>query len=489
MAFYKYLPPIIRTNYSNSERSSVNHAVLSSINDSLNNLQNYTTDNRIQSFLNTATGNFLDEWGEWFGVPRKTGQSDIDYRNWIIDYVLLKKGSKNAIIYAIKLFLNLFDAYIDIEEPYKEVMITDQSKLDDTDHLSGSYYRWGIINIIVDQPVPVSIYTIIREFKPAGVNFYITIDESKNINSIPATSSYLASSFKDISEISIGKNAYDYQMPITGYISSDIDGNLFTLDKSKLDDVDVITGNELATNGEPYNYGTYVLNSESVNNLSPSTSDTKSYLDTLGTSLNKNLYTTGATSIQGSISDDVTRIPTKVGSEIRSYVSYGMSVFLAYNVNYSLNTYSDIFKAIYNDNELSDKTRFINQANWIKFNLNINNTKRGSYSLFLYNFSTNKLDLISSQQITSVIIANLTNYINSSGYLYLAIQFISTIKGNYTLTINNPTFIINNDLGFNPQTTYSNSLFEIKTKQRNGGTPFKIGTSAIGSSYISSSKS
>ena len=166
-----------------------------------------------------------------------------------------------------------------------------------------------------------------------------------------------------------------------------------------------------------------------------------------------------------------------------------MSVFLAYNVNYSLNTYSDIFKAIYNDNELSDKTRFIKQANWIKFNLNINNTKRGSYSLFLYNFSTNKLDLISSQQITSVIIANLTNYINSSGYLYLAIQFISTINGNYTLTINNPTFIINNDLGFNPQTTYSNSLFEIKTKKRNGGTPFKIGTSAIGSSYISSSTS
>ena len=101
MAFYKYLPPIIRTNYSNSERSSVNHAVLSSIDDSLNNLQNYTTDNRIQSFLNTATGDFLDEWGEWFGVPRKTGQSDTDYRNWIIDYVLLKKGSKNAINHII----------------------------------------------------------------------------------------------------------------------------------------------------------------------------------------------------------------------------------------------------------------------------------------------------------------------------------------------------------------------------------------------------
>ena len=337
--------------------------------------------------------------------------------------------------------------------------------------------------------VPVSIYTIIREFKPAGVNFYITIDESKNINSIPATSSYLASSFKDISEISIGKNAYDYQMPITGYISSDIDGNLFTLDQSKLDDVDVITGNELATNGEPYNYGTYVLNSESVNNLSPSTSDTKRYLDTLGTSLNKNLYNTGATSIQGFINDISTRIPAKVGSEIRSYVSSGMSVFLTYNVNYSLNNYSDIFEAIYNDNELSNKISFINHANWIKFNLNINNTKSGSYRLFLYNFSTNKLDLISSQQITSVIIANLTNYISSSGYLYLAIQFISTINGDYTLTINNPTFIINNDLGFNPQTTYSNSLFEIETKQRNDGSPFQIGTSAIGSSYISSSKS
>lgn len=209
----------------------------------------------------------------------------------------------------------------------------------------------------------------------------------------------------------------------------------------------------------------------------------------MGTSLNNNLYNTGATSIQGSISDDSTRIPANVGSEIRSDVSSGMSVFLTYNVNYSLNAYSDIFEAIYNDNELSNKINFINQANWIKFNLNINNTKSGSYNLFLYNFSTNKLDLISSQQITSVIIANLTNYINSSGYLYLAIQFISTINGDYTLTINNPTFIINNDLGFRPQTSYSNSLFEIGTKQRNDGSPFKIGASAIGSSYISSSLS
>ena len=126
---------------------------------------------------------------------------------------------------------------------------------------------------------------------------------------------------------------------------------------------------------------------------------------------------------------------------------------------------------------------------WDVVNMTVFKSINSSYRLFLYNFSTNKLDLISSQQITSVIIANLTNYINSSGYLYLAIQFISTINGDYTLTINNPTFIINNDLGFNPQTTYSNSLFEIETKKRNDGTPFQIGTSAIGSSYISSSKS
>ena len=487
MSFYKYLPPIIRTNYSNNERSSVNHAILSSINDSLNNLQDYTADNRIQSFLNSATGEFLDEWGDWFGVPRKTNQMDDDYRQWIIDYVLLKKGSKNAIIYAIRLFLDLFDAYIDIEEPYKEVMITDQSKLDDTDHLSGSYYRWGIINIIIDQPVPASIYTIIKEFKPAGVNFYITVDESKNINSIPAISGYLKDNFKTINNINIGSNNYDYIIPITGYISNAINNGLFTLDKSKLDDVDVITGNELATNGEPYNYGTYSQSSNTINSFAPSINDSKSYLDNLGNSLNNNLYTTGSTAIQGNISSNGTKIPAQVGSQIRSNISSGSSVFLAYDVNNSLNNYSDIFNAIYNDNELANKLDFIQKANWIKFKLNIINTKNGSYNIYLYNFTTNKLDSISTNQIVDAYITNLTDYINNNGYLYVGIQFISTINGDYTLTINNPGFIINNPLGFDPQTTYTNATFGVETRQRNDGTAFQIGESAIGSSYISAS--
>lgn len=80
---------------------------------------------------------------------------------------------KKAIIDAIKMYLDISDATISVYEPYKNVFQLDKSKLDGLDHLSGDYYRWGIINIFVDRPVPESIYQIIRDFKPAGVNFLL----------------------------------------------------------------------------------------------------------------------------------------------------------------------------------------------------------------------------------------------------------------------------------------------------------------------------
>lgn len=244
MNFKRLLHPNLTKGYiEDFNNSSANYAFFSAIEDILSSTEKDTIDSKIESYLNTADGEFLDEWGSWFGVSRKDNQSDNDYRNWIITYATLKRGTKKAIIDAIKMYLDMSDATISVYEPYKNVFQLDKSKLDGLDHLSGSYYRWGIIDIFVDRPVPQSIYQIIRDFKPAGVNFFITIDTSTNKNNKKSSIKTGIKEFDSVEEAYIGfsKNQ-SYYLDLGGSNKASELKNPFTLDKSNLDGEDVLAG-------------------------------------------------------------------------------------------------------------------------------------------------------------------------------------------------------------------------------------------------------
>lgn len=244
MNFKRLLHPNLKKGYvEDFNNSSANYAFFSAIEDILSSTEKDTIDSKVESYLNSADGEFLDEWGSWFGVARKDNQSDDDYRKWIITYATLKRGTKKAIIDAIKMYLDMSDATISVYEPYKNVFQLDKSKLDGLDHLSGDYYRWGIINIFVDRPVPESIYQIIRDFKPAGVNFFITVDTSTNKNNQPLSMDTGIKEFNSVEEAYIGfSKSQSYYLDLGGRNNKQELKNPFILDKSKLDSTDVLAG-------------------------------------------------------------------------------------------------------------------------------------------------------------------------------------------------------------------------------------------------------
>ena len=176
--FLKHIHPLLRRKRNKKDYEDVNYAIIESLRTQLEETESETVKSKIQSSLKYSTGEYLDTFGDWFGVYRKDDEDDEHYRQRIIDYVLLKRGTNNAIIEALRNYLEDYESKISIYEPYTNIFYTNKSMLNGKDHLMGFYYRFAIIDITIGRPFPDSIVDIINAFKPAGVTFYLTYDGS-----------------------------------------------------------------------------------------------------------------------------------------------------------------------------------------------------------------------------------------------------------------------------------------------------------------------
>lgn len=176
--FLKHIHPLLRRKKSKDDYEDVNYAILQSLKDELEETESETIKSKIQSTLDKSTDEYLDTFGDWFGVYRREDEDDEHYRQRIIDYVLLKRGTNNAIIEALRNYLEDYESKISIYEPYTNIFYTNKSLLNGEDRLMGFYYRFAIIDITIGRPFPETIMEIINSFKPAGVTFYLTYDGS-----------------------------------------------------------------------------------------------------------------------------------------------------------------------------------------------------------------------------------------------------------------------------------------------------------------------
>lgn len=179
--FLKHIHPLLRRKKSDKDYEDVNYAIINSLETELTEVEKDTINSKAESSLKTANGEFLDTWGDWFNVVRREGEQDKEYRERIIKYFLLKRGTNNAIIEALRDYLNDYESEITIYEPFKDIFYTNKSDLNGKDHLMGEYYRFAIIDITVGRRFPLDIIDIINQFKPAGVKFYLTYDGSSNL--------------------------------------------------------------------------------------------------------------------------------------------------------------------------------------------------------------------------------------------------------------------------------------------------------------------
>lgn len=174
--FLKHLHPLMRRKRKSKDYQDVNYAIINALQEQFTEMESDSVKSKIQSSLETATGEYLDIWGDWFGLPRKEKEHDTEYRNRIIEYFLLKRGTNNAIIKAVKDYFNDSETDITIYEPFQNIFFTNRSKLNGNDHLMGHYYRFAVIDVTIGRPFPPEIIDIINKFKPAGVQLFLTFD-------------------------------------------------------------------------------------------------------------------------------------------------------------------------------------------------------------------------------------------------------------------------------------------------------------------------
>ena len=179
--FLKNLHPLLKRDRNKKDNQDPNFALIDTLNEEMNQVEKDAIESKLQSSLKTATSEYLDKFGDWFGVYRKTDENDDDYRARIIRYLLLKRGTNNAIIEAIKDYLGKDDIDVSVYEPFTNIFYTNKSHLNGEDHLMGYYYRFAVINVSIGDYFPVEIIDVINEFKPAGVTLYVTYDGASTI--------------------------------------------------------------------------------------------------------------------------------------------------------------------------------------------------------------------------------------------------------------------------------------------------------------------
>lgn len=124
--------------------------------------------------LNTSTTLWLDEHGSWYGVPRLLQESDEDYRKRIWKEITKGRLTIPSIISAIEELLYKGSS-VSIKEPYRNIFKLSESKLSE-DHWiqDGIYVSHGVIDIVINGPVPDGLRELIEELRSGGVKVFVS---------------------------------------------------------------------------------------------------------------------------------------------------------------------------------------------------------------------------------------------------------------------------------------------------------------------------
>lgn len=193
LSFLKYLRGIFNTAL---KSQTVHHAVIQSIYDAFVMVDGDLNLMRLEMCLSTATGKWLDHWGDFFAVHRKLKETDSAYAKRIIEYVIRPKTTVPAIKDHIVEFLN--DKYhadytaedVDIKEPWKELAkYSHQGLLSSTSRFfSGNYYCHSVIDVSVPEALTQDLIDLVMAVKAAGVKVIWSF-----LNSYDIVSSYTES--------------------------------------------------------------------------------------------------------------------------------------------------------------------------------------------------------------------------------------------------------------------------------------------------------
>ncbi|BAF81307.1 hypothetical protein EFP_039 [Enterococcus phage EF24C] len=416
--FFKNIHPLLRRSKKPNNYDDTNFAVLNALNHELTQAEQETIASKIQSSLESATDEYLDTWGDWFGVYRKDGWDDEYYRKRIIRELLLKRATIPAIIDALVDFLNDNDAIINIYEPWRNIFYLNKSKLNGYDHLMGHYYRFAIIDISIDRPFPPEIIEVIKAFKPAGVKFYINLDMSLNKDTTTIESPYADLDIITLEELEMFTGLfYDVigDINLSNQIPQIVDNNLFRTNNSKLNGEDVLSG--------AFSHGRGFIHLASdmlLEEFTPTNEDTLSTVKTkLGEgSPNLYAYTAKADGVTAQL-----KVPKlEEGTEVScSYITFDVMNYIELNYKEEYRELvdelgDDALNTLLGNLNLSTKIRaLVSPANPLETEISVFDfTSNNWFSLKEINVSKNFI-------INNSSINRPTEHLNSNGLLFIRI--------------------------------------------------------------------
>lgn len=161
------------------ERSNdVHSSVITALYNSFTTLEGDIDSAKLELSLLSASGKWLDYWGEFFCLPRLTDETDVVYRERILQEALSPKITPKALKNSIAHYLNRVheeDSWtlddIGINEPFQDLMLlSHRGTLSDKAMIwSSDYYSHGIIEIVLPDA---------KELTPQLISFVNTIKAS-----------------------------------------------------------------------------------------------------------------------------------------------------------------------------------------------------------------------------------------------------------------------------------------------------------------------
>lgn len=242
--FSRFLPTTWRD--LETGRRDAHNGIVGAIQDSLGEQEQWSINSRRESWLETASGKFLDKWGKIIGVSRRTSELDDTYRGRIHDYIIAKRGTIRAIVDAVNREFEDDELEVWIYEPWRNIFYLNSSLLNGTDYLQGFYYRYADINIHISKPVDQDrLSDVVDHYKDAGVMVYYTYEPGLMADA-PMYSLSLdpVGEWLDVSvENGAGKYmTYEYTLGQANP-NQDIEGDEFITNKSELNSLDYLSGN------------------------------------------------------------------------------------------------------------------------------------------------------------------------------------------------------------------------------------------------------
>lgn len=161
----------------NLKSGTSHHAIIQSIYDSFLMVDGDLDLMRLEMCLATATGKWLDYWGDFFTVYRKQGEEDRDYSNRIIQHVIRPKATIPAIKDYIVDYLNeeYHKSYtrkdVSIKEPWIELgKYSHRGTLSNNARMfSQDYWTHAVLDISIPEKLTQDLVDIVLSVKAAGI--------------------------------------------------------------------------------------------------------------------------------------------------------------------------------------------------------------------------------------------------------------------------------------------------------------------------------